>query len=74
MMLNLYTSKGSETQGKWIKSLEMAVQCLGKTLGHAQTLCSHARLFVVKDIMPKNTYGTWSKSKLEKDSELGQAI
>jgi hypothetical protein len=73
-MLNLYTREGSEMQGKWIKSLEMAAQCLGKTLGHAWTLHSCARLFVVKDIMPKNTYGTWSKSKLEKDSELGQAI
>ncbi|KIL57925.1 hypothetical protein M378DRAFT_188351 [Amanita muscaria Koide BX008] len=73
-MLNLYTGEKSETKGSWTKSSGVAVQSLGKQPGHGRTLRKCARLFVLGHSIPKNPYRTWTKSRLDADSNLGHDV
>ncbi|KAJ7468531.1 hypothetical protein FB451DRAFT_1479896 [Mycena latifolia] len=78
-LLNLYTGKGSNTQGKWMQSSVQAIAAAkggdyASPYSAARTLRDWARKYVLEREVPVNSFRTWTKSKLETHPELADEL
>ncbi|KAF8881271.1 hypothetical protein CPB84DRAFT_1751214 [Gymnopilus junonius] len=67
--------KQSESKGLWSQASEQAAAALNQKSKNApKTLRDHARKFISTKKPPENSYGTWTKARIDADKEFAQEI